>query len=300
LQDLQQKMAPLGEQMGGTSGGNAAANAAAGAVASSLKLDAAALPPDIGQLVHRIADGSSAALRGAVRGTLGQRFQEDVVTQCRVMTNGRFPFDPTSAIDLPLADFGKLFGYNGVFDMFFRDTLADKVDTSRRPWRFRLDESGVSIGGTVPLERFEQAQRIREAYFRPGGQEPEVTFRLTPIELDEAVRRFTLEVDGQSIQDQHAAERTVALKWPGERRGPAQTLFEEFSGGRPSVVMSGEWAWFRLLRGPSARVEAESDVRYVITFESGGRRARLRLEAASIRNPFDPSIRALVEGFQCS
>jgi type VI protein secretion system component VasK len=47
----------------------------------------------------------------------------------------------------------------------------------------------------------------------------------------------------------------------------------------------------------TASVEPESDVRYELVFDRGGRQARVRLEAASIRNPFG---KTLLQRFRCS
>ena len=53
---------------------------------------------------------------------------------------------------------------------------------------------------------------------------------------------------------------------------------------RPNTVFQGPWAWFRLM--DVARTERETDVRYTLTFAKEGHEARVRLDAATIRNPF--------------
>jgi len=177
---------------------------------------------------------------------------------------------------------------------FVRNELVDLVDSSRRPWVWKRDASGALVGD-LPLKRFEEAQQIRDVFFRGGAPAPEVNFRLTPMELDAAVRKFVLEVDGQVVEYQHGPQRTTAMTWPGKRPGPVTLTFEEFSGGRPTTVREGAWAWFRLLE--TARLEPESDVSYVLSFENGVHKALVRLEALSIRNPFGKS---LLRDFRCS
>jgi type VI secretion system protein ImpL len=110
-----------------------------------------------------------------------------------------------------------------------------------------------------------------------------------------SAQRFLLEIDGQSFENRHGPERSMLAKWPGESAGPAAVTFEERSGGRPNLVAEGPWAWFRLM--DEARVERESDVSYVLTFERGGHQAKVRVEATSIRNPFG---RRDLQQFRCS
>jgi type VI secretion system protein ImpL len=295
LEELQKKMNEIGEGVGKRSPKDAGAVGEVGAIADSLKQDATQLPSAIATLVRKVADGAGAAVRSGLRGNLASRYEEDVLRECRTVTTNRYPFDRNSAVEVPVADFGRLFGPGGVYDNFFKNELADLVDTSRRPWDWRRDESGVPVGGALPLNRFEDAQQIREVFFRSGTELPEVNFRLTPIELDSGVRRFVLDVDGQTVEDQHATERTTVMTWPGKRPGPASATFEELSGNRSTTLREGAWAWFRLLE--TATVAPESDLTYVLTFDARGRRALVRLDALSIRNPF---VRSLLSEFRCS
>jgi type VI secretion system protein ImpL len=215
-------------------------------------------------------------------GTLTSRYQEDVLRPCREVVNGRYPFTPTSATDLPLADFGRVFGYNGVFDAFYRDELEDLVDRTRRPWRWRTDASGASVGGGFDLSQFELAQRIRDIFFRQGSQEPGVRFTVTPIFLDPGAGRFNLEVDGQMLDYRYGPERSVAMTWPGPSPNMAVASFQQ-SAGQPNFVAEGPWAWFRLMG--DAQIARETDTRYVLTFLRGAREARIRVDAATVQNP---------------
>ena len=149
-------------------------------------------------------------------------YQQKVVNQCNEVLANHYPFVRSSDKDVPLADFGRLFGYNGVFDSFFTEHLQPLVNTTRQPWTWRADASGASVGGSLAmLRRFESAQRIRDMYFRPGSQALELRFTVTPAELDAGATRFVLEVDGQSFDYRHGPERNFAATWPGPNPGPA-------------------------------------------------------------------------------
>ena len=245
------------------------------------------LPAPVGALIAQVGGRSEALAMGEARGELYNRYRQQVVKDCSEIIGGRYPFQSGSAIDVPLADFGHLFGHGGVFDNFFKENLAPLVDTSRNPWTWRAGTTGSMGMSTAMLRQFEAAQRIREMYFRPGGQIPEIRFNVFPIYLDANVMRFVLELDGQNLEYRHGPERSLTASWPGPTPGIAAISFEDRAGARPNLPFKGPWAWFRLL--DASKVEPESDVRYRAGFQAGGREARVIIEATTIRNPFGKS-----------
>jgi len=285
LRELQQKVQPLGGDVGGTNPGDPQAIASIGATASELKRDVVALPPTIGSVVTQVADGTTAAVRGGVRSTLDSRYQQQVVAECAAIVSNRYPFAPDSAVDVPLADFGRLFGYGGVYDMFFKSELANLVDTARNPWVWRTDASGAAVGGSLlMLRQFEAAERIRTMFFRPGSQDPEVRFSLSAVDLDAGSVRFTLELDGQLFDYRHGPVIEKPMKWPGPSPGKAAVTFEERAGARPNIATEGPWAWFRLV--DQTQVQRETEAISVLTVAKGGHQSRIRVESVSIRNPY--------------
>jgi type VI secretion system protein ImpL len=239
----------------------------------SLQQDAATLPPPVANLIGQVAGKAEAATLGQARSELENRYREDVLRDCNEVVAGHYPFTPGSATDTPLADFGRLFGYGGVFDTFFKANLEPLVDTSRSPWTWRAGVSGASVGAsTAMLRQFEAARRVREMFFRPGSQTPELHFTLMPAGLDPAATRFVLEIDGQAIDYRPGVERAWAATWPGPGTGAAVATFEDNSGGRPREAFAGPWAWFRLL--DAVQVHRETDVRYIASFQVGGHQAR--------------------------
>jgi type VI secretion system protein ImpL len=194
----------------------------------------------------------------------------------------------TGQADVPLSDFGRLFGNGGVYDAFFRTELAPLVDTSRGAWAWRTDSTGAPVGGSAALLRqFEAAGRIRDAFFPTGTSSPEVQFTLTPIELDTGTKRFVLEMDGQSFDYQFGPLVSRPAVWPGKTSGAAAT-FEEFTpSARPNVPFPGPWAFFRLLDAGQLQRETDSTrTRFVFTVAKGGHVSKWMIEARSIRNPF--------------
>jgi type VI secretion system protein ImpL len=284
LGQIQQQLSAVGGGLGETNPLDALVRAGRGDALKSLQQEAKTLPAPVGALVAQLGGRSEALAVGEARGELYNRYRQQVVKDCNNIVGGRYPFLTGSAIDVPLADFGRLFGYGGVFDTFFKENLAPLVDTARNPWLWRAGASGSIGASTAMLRQFEAAQRIRDMFFRPGGQLPEIRFNVLPSFLDASATRFVLELDGQNFEYRHGPERNWTATWPGPAPGVAAISFEDRAGGRANLPFEGPWAWFRLL--DASGVQAESDVRYRANFQAGGREARVIIEATSIRNPF--------------
>src|SRR6185295_18397692 len=259
----------------------------------SLQQQAKLLPEPIATMVSQIGTRSESLAVGQARDELSRRYDEQVARECRELIEGRYPFARTSPNDVPLADFGRVFGYGGVFETFFQANLAPLVDTSRTPWRWR--EGAAGIGGSAALLRqFQQAQRIRDVYFKSGAQLPEARFNLTPDTLDAGATRFALDLDGQPFEYRHGPQQSKSLVWPGGGVGQAAVVFEERGGPGANTVKQGPWAWFRAL--DQAQVRRDSDTRLAVTFAAGSHSMRVMLDAASIRNPFTQNV---LNGFRC-
>lgn len=294
LAQTHKQLQSVGSAVGDTSALDALVKSGQADALKSLQDQAKLLPAPVSAMVAQIgARGESLAV-GQARGEFSRRYAEQVVRECRELIEGRYPFARTSANDVPLADFGRVFGSGGVFDTFFKENLAPLVDVSRSPWRWR--QGAAQVGGSAALlKQFQQAQRIRDVYFKPGAQTPEARFTLTPDTLDADATRFTLELDGQTLDYRHGPQQSRPMSWPGGSAGQAAVSFEERAGGGPSIVKQGPWAWFRIL--DQAQVKRDSDTRVHVTFSAGSHSMRVVLDAASVRNPF---VRDELAGFRCS
>jgi type VI secretion system protein ImpL len=296
LQQLQQQLSPVG---GGTLGGRGAieavASAGSGELVKSIRQDAATLPPAVGDIVDSIANRAAGAVRSDVRGELESLYQQDVVAPCREIVTNKYPFVKTAAVDVRPEDFGRLFGYNGAFDNFFKEHLTPLVNVVTRPWSWRTDAAGVAVvGSTAMLKQFELAQRIRDMYFAPGSPMPQVRFTVTPAEMDTGARRFLLEIEGQKADYTFGAPRPVQMTWPGPVPGQAAVSFEARSGPPTTLSTNGSWSWLKLIE--QGELKELSDTRYEVTWRGGTHYAVVQLDAPSLRNPFNKND---VQQFRC-
>ena len=285
MQQLLDKLQAVGTGVGQETG-NVATLAAVGQSAEQLKQNAGGLPKVVGDLVNEVGTRAQAASRSGLRSSLADRYRQEVVQYCDQVVRNRYPFLPSSPVDVPIADFGNLFGYGGVFDTFFQSSLLNLVDTAPATWQWREDASGASVGlSPAVLRQFQTAQNIREMFFPPGSKMPQVSFTLTVQRLDPStVLGLRLEIDGKSIGYRHEAPRPHPFAWPGETPRGAAVTFEERAGVPQNIATSGAWAWFRLLeQGSPRQVTSE---RFELTFQKAGRSTVITLDAASVRNPF--------------
>ena len=293
LGQVHKQLQSTGGGLGSVSALDALSKSGQGEALQSLQQQAKLLPAPVATMVAQIGTRSVSLTVGEARDELSRRYEEQVARECRELIEGRYPLARSSANDVPLADFGRVFGYGGVFYSFFKDNLAALVDVSRTPWRWR--EGAAGIGGSVTLLRqFEQAQRIRDTYFKAGTQLPEARFKLTPDALDAGTTRFSLELDGQAFEYRHGPTQSKAFTWPGGGVGQAAVTFEPRGDAGPGFVKQGPWAWFRAL--DQGQVKKDSDTREEVTFTAGAHSMRVLLDATSIRNPF---VRDELSGFRC-
>ncbi len=219
----------------------------------------------------------------AVVDQLNAAWRADVLPFCKAALAGRYPFDPSSAIDVNTADFARVFGPGGLIDTFTNDQLLTYVDTTARPWRWRAD-LGLDAGA---LGAIEQARRIRDGLF-PGGAGPVMTFTLEPKDLSPAAARVSLNVDGQVLNYFNSATRPAPMTWPGRDGTGVVTLVFQPVDGSPEVMKSetGSWAWLRLMRNARLQPTELPEV-FRLRLAAGGHYADFELRAASVDNPFD-------------
>jgi type VI secretion system protein ImpL len=285
---IQQKISGLGTAVGETSPLDALSKSGQGDALKALQVQAATLPPPIGAMVAQVGGRSESLAVSQARGELDQRYQDQVVKPCQQIIGGQYPFSASGANDVPLADFGRLFGAGGIFDKFFKDNLAPLVDNSRSPWVWRAGGSGPAGASTAMLRQFEAVDQIRSKFFGAGGQLPQLQFTLTPGDLDLPAMRVALELDGQTLNYSHGPVSSTKAVWPGPSPGAAAVTFEDRSGARPNISFQGRpWAWFHLL--DAATVKAETDYRFIAAFQSGGHQATVIIETTSSVNPYQNS-----------
>ncbi|UGB39156.1 type VI secretion system membrane subunit TssM [Frateuria soli] len=255
---------------------------------------AAQLPPPVSGWVASLTGKSQALVASGTKGALDEQFQQAASQDCAAFTEGRFPFSPNSRNDIPVQNFGEMFGYGGRYDGFFKQTLAKLVDTSGRTWRWKSGPGAVS-GSASMLAQMQLADSIKQMYFRNGSPTPEVGFTLLAPVLAPGIGRFAIVIDGQTFDYKPGGSTSMAMNWPGPTPGQVKVSAWDTSGNLlSSYDYQGDWAFFHALQ--AAKLSRQSDLRYQANFDFGGRAVQLVVQASNLKNPF---LNTQVQRFRC-
>ncbi len=214
---------------------------------------------------------------------------------CRSAFEGHYPARASADAVISEADFTALFGPNGRFDSFFRETLAPLVDAGAHPWRWKDARPGAA-GARDGLDAFERAAAIRDGFFGGAGGAMGVTFDATPVSVAGA-DSVSMTLDGQQLDyavGDRGAPRPVALSWPNGAEGSGAEVSFRPGGAEALLERRGLWAPFRLLDG--ARVQPSGTGSARVVFSAGARQATFDFHAETAANPFDL---ATLHGFNC-
>ncbi len=202
---------------------------------------------------------------------------------CLKAIGGRYPFVRASAQDVTPEDFARLFSPGGLLDGFFQKYLAAHVDTTTKPWRFRV----LNMGQSGALVEFQRAQVIRDVFFRSGGNTPSIQLEFKPLEMDASIQQFLLDVDGKLVRYAHGPQVPARVQFPGPsgRSQVRVSISPPPRSGSSGIKFEGPWALFRMFDGVQIE-ETNQFERFVAAISVEGRRAVFEILASSVRNPF--------------
>lgn len=211
-----------------------------------------------------------------------------VTRECLNIVGNKYPFTPGAKQEVPIGEFGRLFGPNGVFDKFFRDKLAGLVDTSGANWGWKQNSKFSQALSADTLHQFQNAARIKEAFFGSQGTSPNVKFALVTQSMSQKTASVTFEVNGTKLDSPFGVVSRGDFEWPGRSPdGTASVTMPDSTGTStstsPSLRFTGAWALYRLLQQGSLR---QSGNKATARFVVGGREVTYQLTFDTLDNPF--------------
>ena len=277
-------------------GSNAATTGAGGESLAALQQAASQIEGPLARWASQITTGGAGITADGTRASINAAWQQGVLPFCTQVTTKLYPFDRRAAADLSIADFTKLFGPGGLIDGFMTANLKDLIDTSKKPWTWKV-VNGADLGiSQAVLDQLQAASEIKDAFFANGAA-PAVGFQITPVALDPNALDINLNIDGQAVAFAQNAGQPLptAITWPGAV-GVAQVTFNPpLNGGESTFTKDGPWGWFRLLDSAEVRATNAPDRKRVI-FNVGGRIAIFQMQSGSVVNAF--SLPAM-QSFSC-
>ena len=258
-----------------------------------VKAAAGQQPGPVRAMLEELADAGASQGRSAEIAGLGAELKP-ITEFCSRAITGRYPFASGSRSDVLPEDLGQLFGGGGLMDAFFQARLAALVDTSTPAWSYKPTGDGSKPVRAAALASFQQAQRIRDVFFRSGGKTPSMRIEMRLAEIDAELKELVLDVDGQ-VQKLSPGGASVAVSWPSTRLASQIKLSSTLGDGGPKALFEGPWALFRLF--DSYQMQASSaPERFSLLVNLDGRKARVDVIAASVFNPFQMRE---IKQFQC-
>lgn len=248
------------------------------------------LPQPFSQMMIDAANDIDREVTGSSVNQLMQTLREQVTASCNQIISNRYPFSKGSERDVPIADFGRLFGTGGLMDNFFKQHLQPLVDTSRSPWTYKQN---ISVARALPpstLMEFQRAQEIKEAFFPTGGNMPQVMLAITPLFSPSPSESIRLDVNGIAVQPQQQGMNVpTTVQWPGpaglDRTVVSAQTSGFFGSGPPSYGLDkrGPWSFFRFLDASGVSWQGETGF---FAVAAAGRSVRYQVNISSLRNPF--------------
>ncbi len=261
----------------------------------NLKLLGQNAPAPLGSVLNGVAGNADALRLNGARSQLDVQWSASVAPLCQQALGGRYPLVAGASRDAAPDDFARVLGPGGLIDDFFQKNLQNDVDMSGARWRWRPQALSIGIPDDV-LAQFQRAAQIRDALFRDGSHDVSVRFSIKLLQLDPAVKRFVLDIDGQQfVATPDTPTAASSFQWQGGKAaGQAHIEFDPTSDGTPASHADGPWAWLRLLNNAAQVQQAGQPDRFRVSF--GGGKAILELDANSVVNPFRAGV---LDGFRC-
>ena len=264
---------------------------------ANLKANAARLPPPFSDMMRGAANDFEGDVARSSQVQLSQSLGDQVTRTCQQIVANRYPFVRGSDREVPIQDFGRLFGQGGILDKFFTQNLAPLADTSKREWAYRPDSRlGITLNPAA-LREFQRAAEIRDAFFPGGGNQPMINLAVIPPLINTPGTVAKMEINGVPIESKAGSPNApVSVQWPGAAAigRTAITVTNEAAMGMqaapPSVLeRTGAWSLFRMLDAAGARPRGD---RIVAQFVVGGRDLQYQFGTSTVQNPFNlPALR---------
>jgi len=260
----------------------ALANASLQTQVASLRANANRLPVPFADLLLKAAGAFEGDVTSSSHAQLVRALGDQVTGPCQQTVPNRYPFTRGSTQEIPLADFGRMFGTGGVFDRFFNQHLTALVDRSQRDWTWRQDNALARTLSPATLREFQRAAQIRDAFFATGGNMPSITLAVVPPAAAAGGNIIKLDINGTVVESKSGSNAAVAVPWPGaglnrttitvapdtgaqtQQMQQPRPMFGAPPTPTPSAAVapstlerSGAWSLFRMLDTAGARRQGD-------------------------------------------
>ena len=254
-------------------------------IVARIKSEADRMPPPVSNLLNGLIARSTAQSASSGQAAVKAAAAGEVGGFCKAAVEGRYPFVRSSAKEVPLGDFAKLFAPNGVIDGFAKTKLVGMVDMSGPVWKPIQLAEGVNALAPAAIANFQRAATIRDAFFPGGAANPQATLDVLLQRVDDGVTEVQFSIDGQATPMKPGSNAGLRLNWPS-LSPTSQIKVAVIAAGKPStnpLLFDGPWAAFHFV--DAAQVEGGTPERQMVSYQVGDKRVWFELRSGSVRNP---------------
>ena len=251
-------------------------------------------PDPLKNIIEPLLNGAYKKVNHLVISESNKKIEADLGEVCRNTLEGRYPFTK-SPEEVRVRDFEHFFAPGGLAEMFFKNNLADKVNTSVKPWRYNSDNGD---NNSTTLKTFEQAQDIRNTFFQNGeSKQMSINFSISVPYMAPTITQLSMNFDGATMDYSHGPVAPETFTWPGSRMGSnvnmtAQPRMADKSSG---LVFTGPWALFHWMDNVKT-IENSSSANPILVFSLSNRRVDVKASGVTYD---DRLITRLLRDFRC-
>lgn len=251
-------------------------------------------PDPLRNIIEPLLDGAYKKVNHLVISESNKNIGTSLGKICRNTLEGRYPF-ATSPQEVRLRDFERFFAPGGLVDTFFMKNLADKVNTSVKPWRYKRERDEQD---STTLKTFEQAQAIQDIFFQNGeSKKMSVNFTISVPYMAPAITQLSMNFDGSTLDYTHGPVTPASFTWPGHQTGSLISISAQpgMAEKSSSMTFAGPWAIFHWIDSVK-KVEHSLSANPVLVFSLDNR--RVDIEASGITYD-DRLMTSLLRHFRC-
>ncbi|ELY4482431.1 IcmF family protein [Cronobacter turicensis] len=266
-------------------------------------------PPALSEAARRLAvesDTWPAPLKNIIAPLLNHSFQKvegETLTQqqgaiaagpgelCRRGIEGRYPLSDSDQ-EISLNQFERFFGAGGALDAYFQAHLADSVDTTASPWRYKGRAQGEGLG------LFEQGTALRSALFQgENGRKVALDLSVAVVYMDPSITRLQMQFDDVAAEYSHGPVTPLFFHWPGgQSANPIRlSAWPAQKSATSELSLEGPWSLLHWV-DTASQVRQTPDGKTILTFLLNKRRVDFEVTGLNWAGRFVPD---LLKSFTC-
>jgi len=245
-----------------------------------LKQSAKSQPPIYGRWLRELCAEVWRTVVLQALDSLEKQWTDTVVSQYKMSFENRYPFKEDAKQMVPLSEFERFFGYDGILANFYQQNLKIFIENN-----LDVADSDKKLIRRDILKQLEQAEKIRRTYFsKQNGLG--ISFSIQPIAMSGNVRSGILNLDGQFIEYKHTRHKAVNLIWPNSMGSNIQSKLNLNGKDLRAKTLTYEGAWGLIKLINSGKLTNVNKDSFDVRFDLNGSYITYRIFIDEADNPF--------------